>query len=169
MARPFAMAGTAAAAATPRRPATTRAGSWGADRHATPATGATPASRRGTAGQGRSRGWGGVRRRDRSRAVVREAIADAVHRQQVARRPRLRLELAANVLDVGVDRPLVRLEGDAVDRVEELGPGEDPAGLRRERRQQLELRGGEIDRTTGDVDPHPRQVERDVAGTDDVV
>ena len=47
------------------------------------------------------------------RAIVGEAVADAVHGQDVARLARIGLELAAQVLDVRVDRPLVRLEGDA--------------------------------------------------------
>jgi hypothetical protein len=38
----------------------------------------------------------------------------------VARFARVRLDLAAHVLDVRVDRPLVRLEGDAVDGIEQL-------------------------------------------------
>ena len=59
--------------------------------------------------------------------IVGEAIADAVDGQHVARPARVGLELAAQVLDVRVDRPLVRLEGDPVQRVEELRPGEDAA------------------------------------------
>ena len=99
---------------------------------------AAPASRRSGASAASPRASPG-RGRAASRALVREAVADAVDRQQVARRARVGLELAPDVLDVGVDRPLVRLERDAVDGVEELGPGEDPAGLGGERREELEL------------------------------
>ena len=45
---------------------------------------------------------------------------------------------------------------------------EHPAGLTRQRRQQLELGGGEIDGAVADARLHPRLVERDVAGADDV-
>src|SRR5437773_5056133 len=75
----------------------------------------------------------------RSRAVVREAISHAVHREQVARLARIRLELPADVLHVRVDRALVRLERDAVHRVEELRPCEDAARCARERGEELEL------------------------------
>ena len=62
---------------------------------------------------------------------------------------RIRLELAADVLHVGVDRALVRLEGHAVDGVEQLRPGEDPAGLAGERREQRELGRRELDAAAG--------------------
>ena len=51
---------------------------------------------------------------------VGESVADSVDREDVARQARIRLELSAEVLDVRVDGPLVRLEGNAVNRVEEL-------------------------------------------------
>src|SRR4029453_6151706 len=73
-------------------------------------------------------------RRSGSRPLVGESVADAVHREQVARRPRVWLELAPDVLDVGVDGPLVRLERHAGDRGEQLRPREDPARLGSERR-----------------------------------
>src|SRR5215211_5222000 len=50
---------------------------------------------------------------------LREPVADAVDRLNVARLPR-RLDLPAQVLDVRVDRALVRLERDAMDGVEQL-------------------------------------------------
>ena len=79
------------------------------------------------------------------RPAVRHAVADAVDGEEVPRRARVGLDLAADVLDVGVDRPLVRLEGHAVDRVEQLRAREDAPGLARQRRQQLELGGGQLD------------------------
>jgi len=45
--------------------------------------------------------------RDRSRLGVGEAIANAEDGLDVPRRPRVGLELAADVLDVGIDRPLI--------------------------------------------------------------
>ena len=70
---------------------------------------------------------------------------------------------------MGVDRALVRLEGDAVDGVEELRPGEDPAGLAGERGEERELGRRQVDRPAGEVGPHPRHVERQVAGPDHLV
>ena len=65
-----------------------------------------------------------------------------------------------------VDRPLVGVEGDAVERVEELGAGEDPAGPGGHRRQQPEFGRGEVDDRAGHLGPHPGHVEDDVAGVD---
>src|SRR4029079_9829275 len=118
---------------------------------APPSAARGPASRRFAASAASPRESPG-RGRAASRALVREAVADAVDRQQVARRAWLGLELAPDVLDVGVDRPLVRLERDPVDGVEQLGAGEDPAGLGGERREELELRGRQLDRAAGGVD-----------------
>ena len=63
---------------------------------------------------------------------------------------------------MGVDRPLVGLEGDAVDRVQELAAGEHPARLADHGRQELELGRGELDRPAADRDPHAGQVDLDV-------
>src|SRR3970282_2067692 len=76
-------------------------------------------------------------------SAVREAVADAVDGEQVARLPRVGLELAPDVLHVRVDGPLVGFERDAVHRVEELAAREHTPGLAGEREQELELRGGE--------------------------
>jgi len=78
--------------------------------------------------------------------LVRELVAHAVHRQHVARIPGIGFELAPHVLDVRVDRAVERLHLHASNRVEQLRAGEDPPGLARERREQLELGRGEIDR-----------------------
>ena len=72
------------------------------------------------------------------------------------------LDLLAQVLDVGVDRPLVGLEGDAVDRVQELAAGEHPARLADHGGQELELGRGELDRPAADRDPHAGKVDLDV-------
>ena len=66
---------------------------------------------------------------------------------------------------MGVDRPLVGLEGDAVDRVQELAAGEDPARLAHQGGQELNsvgvrstgrpptvTAGGKVDLDVGD--PH---------------
>src|SRR5207244_5564744 len=74
-----------------------------------------------------------------SRAVIREAIPDAVDGEQITWLARVGLELAADVLHVRVDRALVRLEGDAVDRVEELRAGEHTTRRSSERREELEF------------------------------
>ena len=65
---------------------------------------------------------------------------------------------------MGVDRPLVRLERDTVDRVEQLRTREDPTRLAGHRRQELELGGGQVHRPAPDLHPHPRQVQAQVAG-----
>ena len=62
-----------------------------------------------------------------SRLGLGEAISHAEDGLDVARGARIGLELAPDVLHVRVDRPLVRLERHAVDRVEQLGAREDPA------------------------------------------
>src|SRR5918995_7283172 len=90
------------------------------------------------------------------RSLAREAVADAVDRLHVAGLARLRLDLAAQVLDVGVDRPLIRLEGDAVQHVEQLSPREDASRLPGHRGQQLELAGGELYRPAVDGHTHAR-------------
>ena len=58
-----------------------------------------------------------------------ELVSDAVDRQQVPRPARIRLELAADVLDVRVDRAFEGLHLVAADGIEQLRPREDAAGL----------------------------------------
>jgi hypothetical protein len=48
------------------------------------------------------------------RSSASEAVTDAVNRLYVAGLTRFRLDLAAQVLNVGVNRPFVRFEGDPV-------------------------------------------------------
>src|SRR6266508_1898966 len=92
---------------------------------------------------------------------IGEPVPDAVDGQQVARPGGGRLKLLADVLDVGVDRPLVGLERDPVHRVEELAAGEDAARLAHQHRQELELGRRQLDRLAADRDAHPGDVHLD--------
>src|SRR5438128_5615200 len=74
-----------------------------------------------------------------------EAVADAEHRLDV-----LLPDLLPDVLDVRVDRALVRLERDAPHRVQQLRPREDPARLPRHQSHDLKLALGQIDAATGE-------------------
>src|ERR1700693_6307894 len=86
------------------------------------------------------------RRPDRGSSLrVREAVSDAVGREQVVRRSWAWLDLSPDVLDVRIDRSLIRFEGDAADRAQQLRAGEDPSGLARHGCEQLEFGAGEID------------------------
>ena len=70
---------------------------------------------------------------------------------------------------MGVDRPLVRLEGDPVDGVEELRPGEHPSRLAGHGGEELELGGGEVHALTAHGHEHPSQVELEIADMEDVL
>src|SRR5262249_57880643 len=74
---------------------------------------------------------------------LRQFVAHAVHGEEISRAARVRLELPPDVLDVGIDRTLVSLQGDPVESVEELSPREDAPGRAGQGREQLELGGGE--------------------------
>src|SRR5437016_11581795 len=63
-----------------------------------------------------------------------EAVADAEHRLDV-----LLPDLLPDVLDVCIDRALVRLERNAPHRVQQLRPGEHPTGLAGHQRNDLKL------------------------------
>lgn len=78
-------------------------------------------------------------------ASVGELVADAVHGQEVPRTSRIRFELAPDVLDVGVDRAIERVDLDAADGVEQLRAREHPARLAGERREQLEFGPGQVE------------------------
>src|SRR5882672_11928375 len=56
-----------------------------------------------------------------------ESVADAENREDESGRSRVGLDLLAHVLDVRINRPFVRLEGDSSDSVEELCAREYPA------------------------------------------
>src|SRR5438045_478501 len=72
-------------------------------------------------------------------ASLGELVADAVHRQHVARICRLRLDLAPQILDVRIDRALERLDRLAPNRIEQLRAGEHAPRLPCQRGEQLEL------------------------------
>src|SRR5207302_2831221 len=74
-----------------------------------------------------------------------EAVADAEHRLDV-----LLADLLPDVLDVSVDRALVRLESHAPHRVQQLSSGEDSARLPRHQRHDLELALRQIDAAAAD-------------------
>src|SRR5438093_12373914 len=104
----------------------------------------------------------------RSTPLVREPVTDAEYRQQVAWIVRIRLHLAAQVLDVGVDGALVRLERDPANGTQQLSAAEDPPRLPRHGRQQLELGRRQLDSAPGDRQLHAGHVELDVAGTNQI-
>src|SRR5919109_4097567 len=117
--------------------------------------------------------WGGFGAPASARASVPgslvelgEAVADPVDGEEVTGRRGVRLQLASDVLHVCVDRALVRLERDAVERVEELRAGEHAPRFARERRHESELRRREIDRSAAGGHAHARDVELDVADAD---
>src|SRR2546426_7861477 len=104
----------------------------------------------------------------RSTPWVREPVTDAKHRQQVAWIMRIRLHLAAKVLDVGVDGALVRLERNPANRTQKLSATEDTSRLARHGRQELELGRRQLDPSSGDRELHAGHVELDVTGADQV-
>src|ERR1039457_4143824 len=72
-----------------------------------------------------------------------DAVAHPEHGLEQAGRSRIALDLAPDVLDVGIDGALVGGDRDAVNRVEQLRTGEDATGLAGHVEQQLELRPSE--------------------------
>src|SRR5438105_2316936 len=93
-----------------------------------------------------------------------EAIAHAEHRLDV-----LLADLLADVLDVGVDRALVRLEGHTPHRIEQLGSREHAARLTRHQSHDLELALGQVDAAAGEAGLHPWHVQLDVRADADHV
>src|SRR5205809_8014106 len=79
------------------------------------------------------------------RSLPAEPVSHAEHRQQVAWIVRIRLDLAAQILDVRVDGALVGLERHAANRTQQLGPAEDAPRLACHGRQQLELGRRQLD------------------------
>ena len=69
---------------------------------------------------------------------------------------------------MGVDRPLIGLERHPVQYLEQLGAGEDPTGLARHGRQQLELRRSRLHYPPTDRQAHPRNVERQFPRVNDL-
>src|SRR5256885_12693969 len=97
-----------------------------------------------------------------------EAIPNPENRKQVARRPRVGLDLPADVLDVSVDSALVRLEGHAAHRIQQLRAGEHAARLARQGREQLKLGLGQIHPPAAKARLHPGQVERNLGAYTDL-
>ena len=91
-------------------------------------------------------------RRSGAGSPVAEAVADAAHGQDVLGRPRLGLELLAQMADVDVDRARIAVVGALPERLEQHPPAEDPARVRRERAQQLELDVRELHRLAAHLD-----------------
>src|SRR5438552_3158701 len=87
----------------------------------------------------------------------REPVADAEYRLDV-----LLPDLLPDVLDVRVDRALIRLERHAAHRVQKLSPGEDPARLPRHQGHDLKLALRQIDAAAADPRFHSRHIELDV-------
>src|SRR5205823_9623189 len=104
----------------------------------------------------------------RSLAKVREPIAHAEHREQIAWIVRIRLDLAAQVLDVRVDGALIGLERNPANRTQQLSAAEDTPWLAHHGRQQLELGWRQLDPAPADRQLHAWHVELDVADADQV-
>ena len=79
---------------------------------------------------------------------------------------RLGFDLAAQVLDVGVDGPSAGVDGDAVDRLEQLAAGEHPSWCGGHVRQEVELRGGQLDGTAVDLHRALHRVDDETADDD---
>src|SRR5260370_21893183 len=86
-----------------------------------------------------------------------EAVAHPEHRLDVALP-----DLLPDVLDVGVDRALIRLEGHAAHSVERLGAREDPARFACPQIDELELALRQIHTAATEARLHPRHVQLDV-------
>src|SRR4051794_39103048 len=82
--------------------------------------------------------------RDMSGTLDSEAVAHAVHRLDVARRRRVGLDLAAEVLDVRVHRALVALVVVALDSVDQLEARVHAPGRLGQRDEQAPLRRGQV-------------------------
>src|SRR5262245_22208597 len=110
-------------------------------------------------------------------STLAELVADAVHGLHVARRSRIGLQLAPDVLDVRVDRAIERLVVHGAvggglcraNRVQQLRACEDAARMARERREQVELGRRQIDRRAPARGTQARNVEAQVTALEDVV
>ena len=80
----------------------------------------------------------------------------------------VRLDLSAQVLDVGVDRALKGFQRVPADGGQQLGPAEHAPRLPRHRRQQLEFGRRQLDSPAGDRQGHGRHHELDVAHADQI-
>src|SRR2546430_5001723 len=93
-----------------------------------------------------------------------EAIADAEDGLDV-----LLADLLADVLDVCVDRTLVRLKGNAAYRVQQLRSREHSTGLSGHRGHDLELALGQIDPAAGKSRLEARHVPLDIQSDSDEI
>jgi len=75
----------------------------------------------------------------------------------------IELELAAKILHVAIDSPLVPLERVTLSRVEQLQAAEDPPGLRGKCRQDLKLRGGKREHVRATSNLVAIEIDRQVA------
>src|SRR5438094_10321623 len=99
------------------------------------------------------------------RSLPGEPVPHAEHREQIAWIVRIRLDLAAQVLDVRVDGALIGLERNPANRTQQLSAAEDTPWLAHHGRQQLELGWRQLDPAPADRQLHARHVELDVAET----
>src|SRR5262249_49653112 len=76
--------------------------------------------------------------------VALELVADTVHGHDVVGISRIWLHLAAEVLDVRIDRTLVALESVALNAIDQLHPGEDLVRVAGQGLQQAKLGGGQF-------------------------
>src|SRR5829696_9847408 len=88
-----------------------------------------------------------------------EPVAHAAHREDVARFPRIGLNLLPQVPDVDVDRPRVAVVRAAPEPLEKHLAAEDVARLSSKRPEQLELEVGELHRLPLDIDRTPAEVD----------
>src|SRR6185437_6111603 len=91
-----------------------------------------------------------------------EPVAAAKHGHDDAGVPRVVLDLAAQVLHVRVDRPLVAFELVSPHLVDQLEAGVDPPGDRGERAENPPLRGRKLDRRAAHGHRSPRLVDDQV-------
>ena len=75
--------------------------------------------------------------------LLTESVTHAVDSENVAGLAGIGLDLAAQVLDMGIDGPVVAGVSHVIDQVYELRPGEGAAGVAGQNGQQIELGGGE--------------------------
>src|SRR5919109_3286944 len=100
---------------------------------------------------------------------VPEAVPDAAHREDELRLARILLELLAQVADVDVDRARLTVVGAAPERLEQHPARVDPARVRRERPEELELDVRELHRLAADLDRPLRHVDDEPVSGDEVL
>src|SRR5260221_10195933 len=81
-----------------------------------------------------------------------EAVARSAHGLDEDRPPSVVAELLPQAADENVDRPVVGVPVDASGLVQDALASEDPTAVAHEEREQLELRGGELEGAPPEVD-----------------